>query len=78
MKSRKGKMSRLEKAKTNYSLSLVAYMLHPTEEGKIKMLQFGREFSMAQFEHNCQCENCLNRSFKTAKLMLNQLIDEPN
>jgi len=44
MKSRKAKMSRLEKAKTNYSLSLVAYMLNPTEEGKIKMLQFGRSF----------------------------------
>jgi len=70
MKSRKAKMSRLEKAKTNYSLSLVAYMLHPTREGKAKMKQAAQEFAAAQIEHQCECTRCLTIATRKGRNLL--------
>jgi len=51
--------SRFEKAKIEHRLALVAYMLHPTPEGQLKMRQAADEFAAALTEHQCECTRCL-------------------
>jgi len=58
--------SRLEKAKIEHCLALVAYMLHPTPEGQLKMKQAADEFAAALTEHRCACTRCLTHSIRVA------------
>jgi hypothetical protein len=70
--------NRLEKATAEFALAATAYMLNPTQEGRLELERKRMELASAQIEHQCECTRCLTVAMRKGRNRLVHGNDNPN